>query len=198
MTPLPPSLHRQLQDLARFGHAHDAREASRERRFLNLDWDSAEALYLLVRMSRRRAVLEIGTSNGFSTLWLAQALSAQPDARLTTIERDGAKQKEARHSLEQAGLQNRITWLCGDGDTYAEQLEGPFDCLFFDADRLSARRQLELLLPKCSPDALLLCDNALSHADELAGYLAFFENNPAFASSLLPVGKGLHVALRQG
>ena len=55
------------------------------------------------------------------------------------------------------------------------RLPGPFDCVFFDADRVSAPKQLELLLPKLALPALLLADNATSHPDQIAGYLARVE-----------------------
>jgi predicted O-methyltransferase YrrM len=75
-------------------------------------------------------------------------------------------------------------------------LKGPFDCVFFDADRISAPDQLRILLPKLQSDALLLADNVLSHPEEIAGYIAAIEALPDFASLTIPVGKGLSVAYR--
>ena len=68
--------------------------------------------------------------------------------------------------------------------------------MFFDADRLRAPEQLEILLPKLEPDVLLLADNVLSHQEEVQAYIAAVEQLPGFVSITVPVGKGLHVAYR--
>ena len=75
-------------------------------------------------------------------------------------------------------------------------MPGPFDCVFFDADRWSAPGQLQLLLPKLADNVLLLADNVLSHPDEVAGYRQMVEQLPGFVWTVVPVGKGLHVAWR--
>ena len=85
----------------------------------------------------------------------------------------------------------------GSATQVVHELAGPFDCVFFDADRLSAREQLKILLAKLAPDVLLLADNVLSHPHELADYIAEVEQLPGFASVTVPVGKGLHVAYRK-
>jgi predicted O-methyltransferase YrrM len=73
----------------------------------------------------------------------------------------------------------------------------PFDCVFFDADRVSAPAQLEILLPKLAPDALLLADNVLSHPQEVAEYRKMVECLPGFIWTVIAVGKGLHIAWRK-
>ena len=75
-------------------------------------------------------------------------------------------------------------------------LPGPFDCVFFDADRVSAPEQLRLLMPKLERDVLMMADNMLSHPEEVAGYLKEFERLPEFVTSTVTVGKGLHIAYR--
>jgi predicted O-methyltransferase YrrM len=194
---LPQPVERRLRDLAEYGRAHDAGEPRHAHRLLNLDWPTAEALFLMVRMARRRSVLEIGTSNGFSTLWLAQALAPQAGARLVTIERDPAKSRQARANLEQVGLAGPVAFLVGQATPLVEGLDEVFDSVFFDADRVSAPEQFARLLPKLTPDAILFSDNALSHPEEIAGYLDCVDRSGQFDSTLLPVGKGLHVAVRR-
>jgi len=85
----------------------------------------------------------------------------------------------------------------GSATEVVRELAGPFDCVFFDADRLSAHEQLQILLPKLAPDVLLLADNVLSHPQEIADYIAEVGQLPGFASVTVPIGKGLHVAYRQ-
>ncbi|MCW2238647.1 O-methyltransferase [Azospirillum canadense] len=186
-----------LRDLESFGRENDSREGDRARKMLNLERETAELVHVLVRSGRRRRVLEIGTSNGVSTLWLAAALRATGATEpLISVERDPAKSAEARANLERAGLADRVHLLVGDATEVVAGLPGPFDCVFFDADRWSAPDQLRLLLPKLERDCLLLADNALSHPQEIAGYIAAVEALPDFGSTTFPVGKGLHVAHR--
>ena len=78
-----------------------------------------------------------------------------------------------------------------------EGLQGLFDLVFFDADRTSAPRQLSILLPKRTPNVLLLADNVLSNPFEIAGYLNAVEALPDFESLTIPTGKGLHLAYRE-
>ena len=146
---------------------------------------------------QRKRILEVGTSHGYSSLWLAQALLQVPESQaLLTIERELEKVEKAQQNFVQAGVSKKIKILQGDATEIIANLPGPFDCVFFDADRLSAPRQLHLLLPKLEQNVLLLADNALSHPEEIAGYLSEFEKLPEFKTTVVPVGKGLHMAYR--
>ncbi len=155
------------------------------------------AVQILVLSSARKRILEIGTSNGYSALWLASALRKIPQAqRLTTIEYDARKVQQARLNVATAGLSETITVREGSATDIVMTLPGPFDCVFFYADRISAPEQLHILLPKLERDVLLLADNVLSHPEEVAGYLKEFEHLPEFVTSTVTVGKGLHIAYR--
>ena len=186
-----------LRNLEAFGHSNDARETDRARRMLNLERKTAELIYILVLSTGRKRILEIGTSNGYSAIWLGSALrriaGAQP---LVTIERDPGKVKLARENIASAGLSDLIAVHGGLATDVVTSLIGPFDCVFFDADRISAPEQLRLLLPKLAADVILLADNILSHPDEVAGYLKEFEGLPEFVTTTVTVGKGLHLAYR--
>jgi len=194
---LSPQVDAILRDLENFGRENDAREADRARKMLNLERDTAELLHILVRTGRRRRVLEIGTSNGISTIWLAAALRATGATEpLVSVERDPGKLAQARANLKRADLADHVRLLQGDATEVVASLSGPFDCVFFDADRWSAPEQLRLLLPKLEQDCVLLADNALSHPEEIAGYIAAVKVLPDFAATIFAVGKGLHVACR--
>ena len=104
----------------------------------------------------------------------------------------------ARENLQRAGLLNSVTLLEGEASETVKTLEGPFDCVFFDADRISAPKQLEILMPKLQSDVLLLADNVLSHPEEVADYLSAVSRLADFSSVTVPVGKGLNIAYRQG
>jgi predicted O-methyltransferase YrrM len=102
----------------------------------------------------------------------------------------------AEQNFRRANLEASIDLRVGSATEIVEELTGPFDCVFFDADRITAPEQLQLLLPKLTCDALLLADNVLSHPEEIQGYIRMFDRLPDFATSVVPIGKGLHVAYR--
>jgi len=182
-----------LAELYEIGRQHDAHEQERGKKMLNLEPDTARLLYILLRSSRRTRILEIGTSNGYSTIWLAWAAYAS-GGHVISIDRDAHKQALAEANLLRAELREVVDLVCGDATETVAKLPGPFDCVFFDADRYSAPAQLNLLLPKLAPGALLLADNALSHPGEIAAYLQALESLPEFDRIVLPIGKGLSLA----
>jgi predicted O-methyltransferase YrrM len=187
-----------LRNVEAFGQSNDALETDRARRMLNLERNTAELIQILVLSSSRKRVLEIGTSNGYSAIWLGATLRAIPGAQsLTTIERDPQKVEQARANIADAGLNDTVTVHEGSATEIVAALPGPFDCVFFDADRVSAPEQLRLLLSKLERDVLLLADNILSHPGEVAGYLQEFEHLPEFVTTTVTVGKGLHIACRR-
>ncbi len=184
-----------LGDLYEVGQANDVREEERGRKMLNLEPATARLIGMLIRLGKRQRILEIGTSNGYSTIWLAWA--AQPHGgHVITIDRDPAKHALADENLRRSDLRDIVELITGDATGIIATLPGRFDCLFFDADRHSAPTHLAALLPKLTSDALILHDNALSHPDEIAAYLAMVEGLPDFEHMVVPIGKGLSVAHR--
>jgi predicted O-methyltransferase YrrM len=182
-----------LRLLEEHARTHDAQESERSRKFLNLEPDTAEIISILARSSRARHVLEIGTSNGYSTIWLAASVGPA-GGHVISIDRSREKQRMAHDNLLTAGLLQYVDLRSGDATEVIKTLPGPFDFVFFDADRITAPGQLALLLPKLAPQALILADNALSHPEEIAGYLAMVKGLKQLQHVLIPVGKGLSVA----
>jgi predicted O-methyltransferase YrrM len=190
-----PDLQSILEELESFGQAHDSAEPEHLRRLLNLERDTARLLDILLRAAHARSVLEIGTSNGYSTLWIAEAMQST-GGRVTSIERSPDKHAMARANLTRAGLIALVDLHLGDATEIIAALRGPFDTVFFDADRVSAPHQLELLMPKLTERVLILADNALSHPDEIRGYLDAVNALPEFRHIVVPIGKGLSIAQR--
>lgn len=188
------SLHALLDELYAEGKAFDATQADRRHRRRNLEPEAAELLTLILRIADARDIVEIGTSNGYSTLWLAAAAQATGGA-VTTV--DIAPPTDAPDNAERAGLASLITFETADGgDFLARRPTASVDLLFLDADRPEypgwwphPRRVLR-------PGGVLAIDNVLSHPGEVAPFLALIAADPAFTASTVAVGKGLHVAVR--
>ena len=184
-----------LAELYAAGQANDETSDDRAKKMLNLEPMTARFISTLIRLGKRRRILEIGTSNGYSTIWLAAA--TQPyGGQVVSLDSNPLKHTQADENLRRARLRNVVTLMTGDATLLVADLLGPFDCVFFDADRVSAPTQLAGLLGTLSPDALLLHDNALSHPAEIADYLAMVDRLPDFDHTVVPSGKGLSVAYR--
>lgn len=183
-------------ELARFGAENDAHETERARRMLNITPDTGEFLSVLVRFGNARRVLEIGTSNGYSTLWIAEAAAAI-DGHVTTLEYAADKVAMARDAFARSGLADRITLVHGDaGQWLAQAADASIDLLFLDSDReqyagwwLQLRRVLRR-------GGLLVVDNATSHAAQMEPLRALLDADPDFGTSLVPVGNGELLAVR--
>ena len=184
-----------LAQLESFGAENDARETDRAKKMLNLEPDTARLLSILLRSSGAKRVLEIGTSNGYSTIWLANAV-AETGGQVITVERSAEKQAMARENLACAGLLAHVSLVLGDATEVLKELAGPFDFVFFDADRWSAPEQLKILLPKLAAKVFITADNVLSHPQEIEGYLKAVSKLEGFDHLVVPVGKGLSLAYR--
>src|ERR1700674_658637 len=101
---------RQLEEHAR---AHDAREPEHSRRLLNLEPETAEIVSILARSSRARRVLEIGTSNGYSTIWLAASVGPE-GGRVISIDRSPEKHRMAHDNLLAVGLLQTVDLRLGE------------------------------------------------------------------------------------
>jgi predicted O-methyltransferase YrrM len=184
-----------LDDLARAGEATDAREPERAKRMLNVTPDTGRLLWILVRAARATRILEVGTSNAYSTIWLADAARAT-GGRVTTLEADPDKVRLARANLARAGLEPLVEIRPGRAAEALAALAGPFDFVFLDADRPSYVTYLDLVLPRLVSGGLLVADNVTSHAAELADYLGRVKSHPGLFSVTVPIGKGEEVSLK--
>jgi predicted O-methyltransferase YrrM len=186
-------IHNLLRELYASGQQNDAGEQERSKKMLNLEPDTAQFVSMLARSSKRKRLLEIGTSNGYSTIWLAWAAQFT-EGHVISIDRDEQKLWQADVNLRHAKLREFVDLFHGDANEIVTDFPGPFDFVLFDADRISAPKQLALLLPKLAPDVFILADNALSHPDEIAGYLDAIKQVAGFEHMVVPVGKGLSMA----
>lgn len=183
-------------ELARFGAENDAHETERARRMLNITPDTGEFLSVLVRFGNARRVLEIGTSNGYSTLWIAEAAAAI-DGHVTTLEYAADKVAMARDAFARSGLADRITLVHGDaGQWLAQAADASIDLLFLDSDREQYAGWWPQLRRVLRRGGLLVVDNATSHAAQMEPLRVLLDADPDFSTSLVPVGNGELLAVR--
>jgi predicted O-methyltransferase YrrM len=193
-----PKLSTFVDNLYSAGVAHDAAQPDRLLKRRNLERDTAELLTLMVRILDARTVVEIGTSNGYSTIWLADAVA---DTRGHVVSIDTAPPDEARANLAlaeavQSGLTTRVELRQEDGGAYLTHLaDASVDLLFLDAERVEYPNWWPHPARVVRPGGVLAIDNVLSHADEVAGFLKLLVDD--FVGTTVAVGKGLHIAWRR-
>lgn len=172
------------------------RSLPRNRRLLAVGPETARLLHALARSSRATRILELGTSYGYSTLWLADAARATGGC-VTTIEDQGAKQDRARLALAKAGLDGVVEFRCGDALTVLTELEGPFDLVLVDLWKDLYVPCLDLFYPKLAPGALVVADNMLyppGSREDAQRYRAAVRAKPHMRSMLLAVGHGIELS----
>ena len=196
-----PRLSAFVEELYRDGVAHDAAQRDRLLKRRNLEPASADLLSLVVRIASARQVVEIGTANGYSTIWLADAVGDTHGhvVSIDTAANDDARTNLARADAVQAGLAQRVEFRQEDGGAYLARLaDGSIDLLFLDAERVEYPGWWSHPIRVLRPGGVLAIDNVLSHADEVAPFLTLLAGDAALVGATVAVGKGLHLVWRRG
>lgn len=182
-------------------------EAAHVKTFLSdklyaLDRDKAEFCYQLCRTNDARRIVEIGTSYGVSTLYLAAAVrdnirAGGGDGVVIGTEYEPEKARAARANFEEAGLSGLIDLREGDLRATLRQTTDPVDFMLVDIWIPMARPALELVAPHLRPGAIVVCDNTEEHRAAYADYFAFI-HDPAqgFRTMTLPFSGGLEMSVR--
>jgi len=179
-----------LQQLAADYQAHDEQVANRAERFVNITPDTGPFLALLLQAVHARNILEIGTSTGYSTIWLADASEAT-DGHVITLEISADRAALARANFEQAGLSGHITQVLAPVQEWlATSTSTLFDYVFLDANRAQYVALWPQLLPLVRPGGLIVVDNAISHQEQLQEFASLVQATQGVTSVTVPVGKG--------
>ncbi|OJU89978.1 MAG: methyltransferase [Acinetobacter sp. 38-8] len=170
---------------------HDARQSDRLRRYRNIEAESAKLLGMLVRTQQSKQILEIGTSTGYSTLWLAEAAKSV-GGKVQTLEINAFRSAQAKKYAEEFGLESFIDFWVGDASDYLAKATESYDLILLDAERgcyVSYWNDLKRLL-QFSGNTLIV-DNVISHAAEVKDFLELIKADENYMSTILPVGAGL-------
>ncbi|MBP6115738.1 MAG: O-methyltransferase [Neisseriaceae bacterium] len=189
------SLRQLLAELAAFGQKNDGGTSERCLKMFNITPEMGAFLALLVQANKAKRILEIGTSNGYSTLWLADAAQSG-EGQVTTIERSDYKAKMAAANFKASGLGN-IQLIAGEASAFLTAADqAPFDFIFLDARRDHYVEWWPDLKRLLKPQGLLVVDNALSHEPEVRPLAELINADRSFLTSLVPVGKGALLAVK--
>lgn len=186
-----------LQELYEAGRRFDAGESERANRKRNLDQESSALLHLLIRAQNPGKVLELGTSNGYSTIWIADALEGT-GARFVTIDNDTCRAGQAADNLAATGLKKAVDQQIGEAaDLLHGTRDSSVDLVFLDADRPAYTSYWPDLRRILADGGVLVVDSCVSHADEVAEFRALVESTKGFESVLVPIGTGLFIVFKE-
>ncbi len=157
--------------------------------------EAGQFLNILAKALRAQRLLEVGTGDGYATLWLAEAAAATGGI-VTTIEHDVWQLKLARKAFSRSPYGDRISLMQGDAQELLAVLEGPFDFVLLDADKSQALHFFRLVFEQIASGGIICCDKAISRAPALAQYIGYMHERPGLESILVPIGEGIEVTYR--
>lgn len=165
-------------------------------RLRNMTPEAAGLIALLIRIQHSAHVLEIGTSNGCSAIWFADAVR-DTVGRVSTVETDAERVTAAVRSIEGADVSAWVTLVHDDGrDVLARTPDASVDLVVLDAERPAHTDYWPHLRRVLTPHGVVAVDNAASHGEQLADFRALLERDNAFAVNLHQVGDGVLTAVR--
>jgi predicted O-methyltransferase YrrM len=157
----------------------------------NINEQTAQLLYILIKTKQPKNILEIGTSNGYSTFWISLA-AEQFGAIIDTIEVDKARFKLAQKNLTG---RNNIIFHFGKAEQIIPELNKQYDFVFIDANKVDYIKYIRLLVSKLNDEAIIVADNVISHKESLQEYLDYINSNSAFESMILDIDSGLEISV---
>ncbi|KPL13773.1 MAG: hypothetical protein AMS23_02425 [Bacteroides sp. SM1_62] len=150
---------------------------------MNVPAEDGRLLYDIILENGYQRGLEIGTSNGYSALWLGLAFK-ETGGRLITLEIEPQRAREAQENFEHAELDDIIESRINDALKEIPVLEGKFDFVFIDAWKPDYDKYLELILPKMKPGGVITAHNVTSQGSSVRDFLEEIQNNPKLTTTI--------------
>jgi len=143
---------------------------------------------LLVSTVPGGEIIEIGTSGGYSTIWLALACR-ESNRKLTTFELLHNKIALARDTFRQAGVEDLINLVHGDARELLQEYHDIAFC-FLDSEKADYQTLYDIVVDRMVPGGFLVADNVISHAEQLRSFVMYVESDKRVDSVIVPIGKG--------
>lgn len=194
---LVPERVRDVMDRLEAQDAADRTDGTPQaQRLRSITPDTGQLLLTLALAIRARTIVEIGTSGGYSGLWLATA-ARENGGRLVTFDVDPAKVERARQAFADAGLLEVVEQHHADGVAGLAGFDGDADLVFLDAEKEVYEAALQPAIAALRPGGLLVADNLTSHAEVLGPFRDRALADPSLVGLVVQVGKGELVAVRR-
>ena len=174
-----------------------------QKEFWNLDRNCANYLYDLIITNNSKNVLEIGTSNGYSGIWILKALE-KTKGKLTTVEFWEKRQRIARENFKKLKLDNLVEPKIGSAIVVLEDLNEEvknhkrkkYDFVFIDANKKEYLDYFKLVDNIIEDNGIILSDNILSHKEKVAPYVETLFSDKNYTSEILEIGAGMMLSVR--
>ena len=169
----------------------------RGQEMLAITADTGVFFSILLKAIKAKRVLEVGTSVGFSTLWLADAIGKK--GKIITIEMDPLKVERARKNFKQAGVERLIEIKQGVALDILRKLKGKFDFVLLDADKENIIRYIDLVLPLVRVGGIIATDNMLyppHYLPMMKKYTRHVRSKHNVQSVTVPIGMGEEVTIK--
>ena len=154
-------------------------------------------LRVLVGATNARQVLEIGAASGYSAIWIGLGLR-QTGGKLTTIEFDPVRAKEAAANVQRAGLADIVRVVHGDAFLEVPKVPGTFDLVFLDAWKPDYKKFFDMVFPRVSPGGLFLAHNVINKKNDMLDFLAAIEKHPmALNTTVSPGHEGISITYKK-
>ncbi|MDE2436475.1 MAG: class I SAM-dependent methyltransferase [Sphingomonadales bacterium] len=189
---------REVADAARMRELGPAGFAVRDEFLLPVGPEVGAFLHALILAKRPRRILELGTSYGYSTLFLADA-ARSVGAQVVTMELADYKQRFAREQLSEAGLADVVDFRLGDAVAMIAEDAGEWDMILLDIWKELYVPCLDAFLPHLADEGIICADNIVQPVfsrPEMRLYRAAVEACPQLRTTLLPIGSGIELSVR--
>ena len=165
--------------------------------FWNIPRKTGVLINTFIKMMNIQNALEIGTSNGYSGLWISKALKST-GGKLTTIEYYEKRQSIAIENFKKCSVDDIIRPLQGSACDILETLDEDekFDFVFIDANKKEYIKYFELIKPHLTQKALIVADNILSHAEKVQTFVDAINDDVEFQYEIVEVPGGILIAYR--
>jgi caffeoyl-CoA O-methyltransferase len=185
---IPPS----ITDRMKYLEEIDARDridgTPHLQRLRQIPPETGKFLAIMAAAAPDGKLIEIGTSAGYSTLWLALACR-ETGRKITTFELLEEKAAIARETFRLAAVEDVVEFITGDALRHIDNYHDISFC-FLDAEKVDYGRYYEIFIPKLVSGGLLIADNVISHADQLADVMRKAQNDERIDALVVPIGKG--------
>ncbi len=168
-------------------------------------------LGMLLKYKPPKNILELGTAIGYSSIFFSDYIL--PGGKITTLEREQDYYEIASGNIQKSGKADVIEIVFGDAFETVKTLEGTYDMIFMDANKSMYKYYFDILFPRLNPGGIIVCDNILYKgmvsSDELAprkqntiisnirDFLEFISNHPQLETSIIPIGDGVSVSVKE-
>ena len=170
--------------------------ATRDQLLLRVGPEAGQLINILAKGNAAKSILELGTSYGYSTVWLSEA-ARETGGKVTSLDLVSDKQVYAKSMLGKCGLVDYAEFISGDAVDILKRLKGPFDFVLVDLWKDLYVACFDLLYPKLAPGAILVADNMIHPAaarEDANAYRRRVRASKDMESVLLTVGQGLEVS----